>query len=90
MLEIPVGYITGLSREPEAHNRLVAHLYRGTFDNPGAPMCKRGWNRDNGAAYSIWRNNVGIKGICKVCMRRAFLGLHPKGETDEDNLPESG
>src|SRR3990167_2764755 len=82
--EIPEGYITGLSREPDAFERLVAHLYKGEFGDPGAPMCKRGWNRDGGTAYSIWRNNVGVKGICKVCMRRAFLGKEPIGTTEDD------
>ena len=71
--EIPEGYITGLSREYRSDERLVAHLYEGTFSDPGNPMCKRGWNRGEG--YSIWRNNVGIKGICKICLKRAEKGL---------------
>lgn len=71
--EIPGGYITGLSREYKSLERLVAHLYKGDLSDPGNPMCKRGWNRDGG--YSIWRNNVGEKGICKVCLRRAKMGL---------------
>jgi len=78
--EIPEGYITGLSREAGALERLVAHLYKGSFSDPGNPMCKRGWNR--GYGYSIWRNNVGRRGICKVCLRRAGKGL-PSVDLDE-------
>lgn len=67
------NYVSGLGRSVP-HPKL-AHLYEGPFDDPGDPMCKRGWNRDEGASYSIWRNNVGDNGICKVCLRRAEKGL---------------
>jgi hypothetical protein len=69
--EVPDGYILGLVREPKARDRFVSHLYKGTFADPGLPMCKLGWNR--GDSYSILRNNIG-KGICKVCLRRAQQG----------------
>lgn len=71
---IPDGYITGLPRDENADNK-VAHLYEGTFEKVGKPMCRRGWNRNDGLGYSIFRNNVGDKGICKVCMKRAKQGL---------------
>lgn len=71
--EIPEGYISGADRSPESE-RLVTHLYKGTFAKPGLPMCSRGWNRFNGTEYSIWRNMVSTKGICKVCLRRALQG----------------
>lgn len=71
--EIPDGYIPGLGRDYP--NPRLAHLYKGTFDEPGLPMCRRGWNRDGGQSYSIWRNNVGDRGICKICERRAQKGL---------------
>lgn len=61
-------YITGLDRNDQ---HLVAHLYVGEFDDPGDPMCARGWNRSDGSSYSIFRNNVGNAGICQVCQRRA-------------------
>ncbi len=70
---IPEGYISGLGRD-YPHPKL-AHLYKGTFGDPGLPMCRRGWNRDDGESYSIWRGNIGTNGICKVCMRRARAGL---------------
>lgn len=59
-------YITGLDRNDQ---HLVAHLYCGEFNEPGDPMCARGWNRSDGEGYSIFRN-CGDR-ICKVCLRRA-------------------
>lgn len=61
-------YVTGLDRNDQ---HLVTHLYTGTYANTGNPMCARGWNRCDGEGYSIFRNNVGRAGICKICMRRA-------------------
>lgn len=76
-MAIPAGYIVGLSRiRPDT---TVAHLYKGTFADPGLPMCARGWNRDGGESYSIFRNNVGKRGVCRTCMRRAKAGLPPIG-----------
>ena len=65
-------YISGLDRNDQ---HLVAHLYDGTLDDPGWPLCARGWNRGNGHGYSIFRNNIGDAGICSVCVRRAQAGL---------------
>jgi hypothetical protein len=73
---VPTGYIAGLSREPDAE-RLVSHLYKGDHAKPGLPMCRRGWNRDGGTSYSIWRGQQG-RGICKVCYRRALAGCRAK------------
>jgi hypothetical protein len=71
-LGIPPGYILGLSREhPLAR---IAHIYKGTFNDPGFPMCARGWNRDNGQSYSIWRGHEGTQGVCRICWRRAKAG----------------
>lgn len=70
---LPGGYIAGLGRDIP-YPRL-AHLYKGTFADPGLPMCRRGWNRDGGESYSIWRGNLGDGGICRICLRRAKAGL---------------
>jgi len=59
-------YIVGQDRNPERN--VVSHLYHGTFDNPGLPMCQRGWNRGEDG-YSIWRGNVGEKGVCATSRR---------------------
>jgi hypothetical protein len=72
---IPDGYIMGLGRDVP-HPKL-AHLYKGTFDRPGKPMCVRGWNRSRDplcGEYSIWRGNAGENGVCKICMSRALAG----------------
>ncbi len=69
--EIPEGYIPGLGRDFPAPP--LAHLYQGDFKDPGLPMCARGWNR--GDEYSIWRGREGKRGICRVCLRRAYQGL---------------
>lgn len=77
-------YISGVFRGDNGNN-LVTHLYSGTFDEPQYPMCSRGWQRkyydDNGKLedweFSIFRNNWTEKGVCKICERRAELGLSP-------------
>lgn len=66
---VPDGYIAGMDRC--GRRDIVTHLYKGTFSNPGLPMCSRGWNRD-GQAYSIFRGNISDAGLCKICLRRAL------------------
>lgn len=87
-------YVTGVFRGDNGEN-MVTHLYEGTFQKNGNPMCSRGWQRkyfdENGKLenweYSIFRNNISNAGICKVCMRRAEKGLNPiskpKGNVSE-------
>lgn len=69
--------IVGQDRnEPDA----VAHIYDGHFDDPGQPLCARGWNRNDGFGYSIFRG-VSTGGICKVCERRhaeGKMGVPPR------------
>jgi hypothetical protein len=74
---IPDGYVIGLGRDLPHEQTKRAHLYKGTHADPGDPMCARGWNRDDGTAYSIWRGQVGQHGICRVCLRRAHEGRDP-------------
>jgi hypothetical protein len=71
--KIPDGYISGLGRDYPHPKK--AHLYKGDFNDPGLPMCHRGWNRDEGESYSIWRKNYGIEGLCQTCLSRARQGL---------------
>ena len=71
--DIPDGYILGLGRD-YPHPK-ISHLYKGDFSDPGLPMCRKGWNRDNGESYSIWRGNMGKRGVCKTCLKRARAGL---------------
>jgi hypothetical protein len=67
MLIEGVEYTTGQDRNED---KVVAHLYLGTFEDVGNPMCYRGWNRLDGFGFSIFRNLEDIK-LCKVCLRRA-------------------
>lgn len=71
----PDDYIEGLGRDYP--HPATSHLYAGDFSDPGWPMCARGWNRDDGTAYSIWRGNTGRRGTCLVCIRRAIEGRDP-------------
>lgn len=80
-LGVPAGYMPGHDRN-DTDGELVTHLYKGDMSDPGKPMCARGWNRLNGHGYSILRNNVGSRGICKICLRRAQAGLD--GVEDRD------
>lgn len=64
-----LGYLPGLGRDFPYPPK--AHLYRGSMNDVGDPMCKRGWNRDKGRSFSIWRNNVGEDGICGNCINAA-------------------
>lgn len=68
---LPEGYILGQDRNDM---NLVTHIYKGDFNNPGLPMCVRGWNRSDGSGYSIFRGNVGNVGICRICTRRMLEG----------------
>ncbi|MFA5035699.1 MAG: hypothetical protein WC479_00790 [Candidatus Izemoplasmatales bacterium] len=78
---VPKGYIVGLGRD-YPHPKL-SHLYKGDLENPELPMCRHGWNRDGGTAYSIWRGNYGRQGVCKVCLARAKKGLEGVPANDD-------
>ena len=65
-------YITWVDRTDWGEKR-VTHLYKWTFQDPWLPMCKRGWNRWD--SYSIFRNNISKKWICKICEKRAKKDL---------------
>jgi len=67
-------YRPGLGRDIPYPKK--SHLYEvgnGIMDFKG-PMCKRGFNREDNS-YSIFRNNVGVLGICKICISRAKKNL---------------
>lgn len=79
--DIPEGFMPGLSRRRVWRGAkgnvqyTVSHLYKGEFPEVGQPMCARGYEAEGD--ISIWRNNVGPKGICTVCLRRARAGKEP-------------
>lgn len=67
--EPTMGVIMGLARNKEHFESLHCHLYYGTFNEPGEPLCPYGYN-DGKDGYSIFRGNVG-RGICKLCLKKA-------------------
>ena len=71
--EMP-GFIIGLDRSPNSQYRFRSHIYKGDFSEPGDPMCPRGWNREKGESYSIWRNNLGTD-ICRTCIKNTLKEL---------------
>lgn len=79
--EIPEGYIIGLGRDYPYP--FISHLYQGSYAKPEGPMCHYGANRDNGDGFSIWRGNVGKRGVCKICMKRARAGLDHIWKTED-------
>jgi hypothetical protein len=64
-LRVPRGYVCGMFRGGG-----ITHLYEGTFDCVGMPMCveARVYSR-----LSVARDNISALGVCDVCMRRAKL-----------------
>lgn len=54
-----------------------SHLYAVMDDGDYLPMCRYGWNRSDGAAFSIFRGWSGARGLCRVCQRRSAAGLPP-------------
>lgn len=66
-------YVTWVDRT-DGWDKRVTHLYKWDFQDPWLPMCKRWWNRWD--SYSIFRNNISAKWICKICSRRADKNLN--------------
>jgi hypothetical protein len=59
--------------DPSSKNKV--HIYDGTFDSPGKPLCPHGWNR--GDHYSILRegevdtSSTKPTDVCNICWRKA-------------------
>ena len=68
-----LGYVTGMGRNP-GEEKQCSHLYAEYDDGTYLPMCRKGWNRSDGGRFSIFRGNIGQKGVCKVCQRNADAG----------------
>ena len=72
------GYITGMDRSKNWVDQLVAHIYAGSFNEPEYGLCK--WSMTETGYFSIFRNNVGRKGICKICLKKLEKSLAPLKE----------
>lgn len=66
-------YVEAVGRNP-GEEKQHSHLYLET-DDGYLSMCRYGWNRSDGSAYSILRGWKGGKGLCKTCERRAAANL---------------
>lgn len=67
------GFITGMDRSVDYTEGLVAHIYRGTFDEPTEGLCA--YSMDKDGYFSIFRNNVGRKGVCRICLKKLMKEL---------------
>lgn len=63
-----VRFVEGMGRN-EGEEKQCSHLYAYFDDNSYLPMCRKGWNRSDGEAFSIFRGHVGARGICKTCQK---------------------
>lgn len=57
-------FVEAIGRNPGED--LISHLYE-DFGDYYLPMCRKGWNRSNGAGFSIFRGHSGLRGLCKDC-----------------------
>jgi hypothetical protein len=69
-----IGYRSGQDRnEPNA----LAHTYAMMSSGNLWPMCGYGWNRSNGARFSIFRSSPGTEGDCKLCAKNVAADKRP-------------
>jgi hypothetical protein len=71
-----VRYVSAIGRNPgEELGR--SHLYAELDGGDYLPMCRWGWNRSDGAGFSIFRGHMGARGLCAICQRRREEGKQP-------------
>lgn len=59
--------------DPDATPHTYAEMKDGTL----WPMCGYGWNRSNGARFSIFRGTPGSEGDCRICRENVRLCRSP-------------
>lgn len=69
------GYLTGVDRNNPDQAR--SHLYATTAAGHLWPMCDYGWNRSDGARFSILRGWTSKRGQCRLCEARRASGRRP-------------
>ena len=67
------NYRSGKCRNEE---NVKSHTYM-YIDGELYPMCGYGWNRSDGAAFSIIRGEPETEGDCKLCQRNLAAGKEP-------------
>lgn len=73
------GIITGRDRvKTNQPDERLTHLYSaeaGDLMSPVEPYCPDGWNNRNHDGFSVLRNLVGPRGICRRCIFFALTEL---------------
>jgi hypothetical protein len=69
-----VSYRSGQCRNSE---RAMTHTYADTAAGNLWPMCDYGWNRSDGARFSIFRGPPGTEGDCAICRKNVEAGKRP-------------
>lgn len=71
-------YVEAIGRNP-GEELQHSHLYLVDGDDYW-PMCIYGWNRSDGARFSIFRGHQGERGLCAICHKRRAAELPPVKE----------
>ncbi|QDV34976.1 hypothetical protein [Tautonia plasticadhaerens] len=74
-MSVVVRYIEGADRNDP--NAARSHMYALTKAGNYWPMCDYGWNRSNGARFSILRGWGSKRGTCAICLRNVEQGKRP-------------
>jgi hypothetical protein len=64
-------YRSGTDRNEQS---ALSHTYAEDKNGDLWPMCGYGWNRSNGHSFSIFRNEYGTQGKCKLCRKNLSSG----------------
>lgn len=59
------------------NDRALSHTYAEMDDGELWPMCGYGWNRSDGARFSIFRGCPGTQGDCLLCAKAVAAGKQP-------------
>jgi len=62
-----IEYVEAIGRN-EGEGK-ISHMYARYDNGDYLPMCRKGWNRDDGGKFSILRGHHGTKGLCKTCKK---------------------
>ena len=69
-------YVVGADRNNP--HECKSHIYTGpSHSDLRGPLCGYGWNRSDGEAFSILRNNSSSRGTCATCAKREKEGAGP-------------
>jgi len=76
--ENPEGWVYVVGADRNNPHECKAHVYAGpSYGDLRGPLCGYGWNRSDGGAFSILRNNGSSRGVCETCRKREKAGAGP-------------